>query len=35
VAVAGQPVGCGQVFLVRFDPTLGSEIKKTASLRSI
>jgi mRNA interferase MazF len=29
VAVAGQVLGRGQVYLVRLDPTLGSEIKKT------
>jgi mRNA interferase MazF len=29
VAVGSQAVGRGQVFLVRLDPTLGSEIKKT------
>jgi mRNA interferase MazF len=29
VAVAGQGIGRGQVYLVRLDPTLGSEIKKT------
>jgi mRNA interferase MazF len=29
VAVAGQVIGRGQVYLVRLDPTLGSEIKKT------
>jgi mRNA interferase MazF len=28
VAVASQPIGRGQVFLVRLDHTLGSEIKK-------
>jgi mRNA interferase MazF len=29
VAVAGQRIGRGHVYLVRLDPTLGSEIKKT------
>ena len=29
VAVASFPISRGQVFLVRLDPTLGSEIKKT------
>ena len=29
MAVADQTVGRGQVFLVRLDPTLGSEIRKT------
>jgi mRNA interferase MazF len=29
VAVAGPSVNRGQVYLVRLDPTLGSEIKKT------
>jgi mRNA interferase MazF len=29
VAVAGRTISRGQVFLVRLDPTLGSEIKKT------
>ena len=29
MAVAGQAIGRGQVYLVRLDPTLGSEIKKT------
>jgi mRNA interferase MazF len=29
VAVAGALIGRGQVYLVRLDPTLGSEIKKT------
>lgn len=29
MAVAGQVIGRGQVYLVRLDPTLGSEIKKT------
>jgi mRNA interferase MazF len=29
VAVVGQVIGRGQVYLVRLDPTLGSEIKKT------
>jgi mRNA-degrading endonuclease toxin of MazEF toxin-antitoxin module len=29
VAVAGPSVSRGQVYLVRLDPTLGSEIKKT------
>ena len=30
MAVAGQVIGRGQVYLVRLDPTLGSEIKKTS-----
>ena len=29
MAVTGQAIGRGQVYLVRLDPTLGSEIKKT------
>jgi mRNA interferase MazF len=29
VALAGQGIGRGRVYLVRLDPTLGSEIKKT------
>ena len=29
MAVAGQGIGRGRVYLVRLDPTLGSEIKKT------
>ena len=29
MAVAGRAVGRGQVYLVRLDPALGSEIKKT------
>ena len=29
MAVAGQRIGRGHVYLVRLDPTLGSEIKKT------
>lgn len=29
MAVAGPAIGRGQVYLVRLDPTLGSEIKKT------
>ena len=29
VALAGQVIGRGQIYLVRLDPTLGSEIKKT------
>jgi mRNA interferase MazF len=29
VAVAGRPISRGQVYVVRLDPTLGSEIKKT------
>ena len=29
MAVAGRTIGRGQVFLVRLEPTLGSEIKKT------
>jgi mRNA interferase MazF len=29
VAVAGAPISRGHVYLVRLDPTLGSEIKKT------
>jgi mRNA interferase MazF len=29
VAIAGPAVRRGQVYLVRLDPTLGSEIKKT------
>ena len=29
MAVAGQVIGRGQVYLVRLNPTLGSEIKKT------
>ena len=29
VAVAGPAIGRGQVYLVRLDPTLGSEIRKT------
>jgi mRNA interferase MazF len=29
VAVAGQAIGRGEVYLVRLDPTLGSAIKKT------
>jgi mRNA interferase MazF len=29
VAVAGQLIGRGQVYLVRLDPTLGSEVRKT------
>lgn len=29
MAVAGQPIARGQVCLIRLDPTLGSEIRKT------
>jgi mRNA interferase MazF len=29
VAVASPAIGRGQVYLVRLDPTLGSEIRKT------
>ena len=29
VAIAGAPISRGHVYLVRLDPTLGSEIKKT------
>ena len=29
MAIASEPIARGQVFLIRLDPTLGSEIKKT------